>query len=73
MEKVARKFRSFAVADKADREFHLSVILEQRLDILGELIKQKWGTRLTKILLHSLHWKKVEDLRIPLGIDIPNG
>ena len=38
MEKVARKFRSFAEADKADREFYLSLLPEQRLDILGELI-----------------------------------
>ena len=38
VEKVARKFRSFAEADKADREFYQSLTPEQRLDILGELI-----------------------------------
>ena len=38
MEKVARKFRSFAEADKADREYYLSLTPEQRLDILGDLI-----------------------------------
>ena len=38
MEKVARKFRSFAEAEKADRESYLSLTPEQRLDILGELI-----------------------------------
>lgn len=38
MEKVARKFHSFAEADKADIEFYQSLKPEQRLDILGELI-----------------------------------
>ncbi|MGA2685035.1 MAG: hypothetical protein ABSF51_08290 [Verrucomicrobiota bacterium] len=38
MEKVARKFRFFAEADKADLEFYQSLTTEQRLDILGELI-----------------------------------
>jgi len=38
VEKVARKFRSFAEADKADLEFYQSLTPEQRLDILGELI-----------------------------------
>jgi hypothetical protein len=38
VEKVARKFRSFAEADKADRESYQSFTPEQRLDILGELI-----------------------------------
>ena len=38
MEKVARKFRSFAEADKADREFYQSLLPEQRLEMLCELI-----------------------------------
>lgn len=38
MEKVARIFRSFAEADKADFEYYQSLTPEQRLDILGELI-----------------------------------
>jgi hypothetical protein len=42
VEKVARKFRSFAEADKANCEFYQSLTPEQRLDILGELIKQKY-------------------------------
>jgi Spy/CpxP family protein refolding chaperone len=37
VEKVARKFRSFAEVGKADREFYHSLTPEQRLDILGEL------------------------------------
>jgi hypothetical protein len=42
VEKVARKFRSFAEADKADRDFYLSLLPEQRLDILGKLILQRY-------------------------------
>jgi len=38
VEKVARKFRSFAEADKADREFYQSLLPEQRLEMLCELI-----------------------------------
>jgi hypothetical protein len=38
VEEVVRKFRSFAEADKANREFYQSLTPEQRLDILGELI-----------------------------------
>jgi hypothetical protein len=48
VEKVARKFRSFAEADKADREFYQSLTPEHRLDILGEMILQKcpdWTSR----------------------------
>ena len=51
MEKVARKFRSFAEADKADREFYQSLTPEQRFDILGEMIKRKypnWATQRIK-------------------------
>ena len=38
MEKVARKFRSFAEADKAAREFYQSLLPEQRLEMLCDLI-----------------------------------
>jgi hypothetical protein len=38
VEKVARKFRSFAESGEADREFYQSLTPEQRLDILGDLI-----------------------------------
>jgi ABC-type multidrug transport system ATPase subunit len=38
VEKVARIFRSFAEAGKADFEYYHSLTPEQRLDILGELI-----------------------------------
>jgi hypothetical protein len=38
VEKVARKFRSFAEADKADREFYRSLTPEQRLEMLCDLI-----------------------------------
>jgi hypothetical protein len=38
VEKVARKFRSFAEADKADREFYQSLLPEQRLEMLCDLI-----------------------------------
>jgi hypothetical protein len=38
VEKVARKFRSFAEADKADRESYLSFTPEQRLEMLCDLI-----------------------------------
>jgi hypothetical protein len=53
MEKVARKFRSFAEADKADFEYYQSLTPEQRLDILGELIARahpdKTGQRIEKV------------------------
>ena len=38
MEKVVRKFGSFAEAEKADREYYRSLTGQQRLDILLELI-----------------------------------
>jgi hypothetical protein len=38
VEKVARKFHSFAEADKADREFYQSLSPEQRLEMLCDLI-----------------------------------
>jgi hypothetical protein len=53
VEKVARKFRSFAEADKADFEYYHSLMPEQRLDILGELIARahpdKTGQRIEKV------------------------
>jgi hypothetical protein len=53
VEKVARKFHSFAEADKADFEYYHSLTPEQRLDILGELIARaqpdKTGQRIEKI------------------------
>ena len=38
MEIIARKFRSLAESDRADREFYRSLAPEQRLDILLELV-----------------------------------
>jgi hypothetical protein len=51
--KAARKFRSFAEADKVDFEYYHSLTPEQRLDILGELIRRahpdKTGQRIQKV------------------------
>jgi hypothetical protein len=51
--KAVRKFRSFAEADKADFEYYHSLTPEQRLDILGELIRRahpdKTGQRIQKV------------------------
>jgi hypothetical protein len=53
VKKVARKFRSFAEADKADFEYYHLLTPEQRLDILGDLITRahpdKAGQRIEKI------------------------
>jgi hypothetical protein len=53
VEKVARIFRSFAEADKADFQYHQSLTPEQRLDILGGLIARahpdKTGQRIEKV------------------------
>jgi hypothetical protein len=53
VENVARIFRSFAEADKADFQYHQSLTPEQRLDILGELIARahpdKTGQRIEKV------------------------
>ncbi len=38
MDKVVRKFGSFAEAEKADREYYRSLTGQQRLDLLLELI-----------------------------------
>ena len=38
MDKVVRKFGSFAEAEKADREYYRSLTGQQRLDILLELL-----------------------------------
>ncbi len=40
MEPVARKFRSFAEADQADRDYYRSLTPEQRLDILLTLVER---------------------------------
>jgi hypothetical protein len=37
VDKVARKFRSFAEAGKADREFYQLLLPEQRLEMLCDL------------------------------------
>jgi hypothetical protein len=38
MEKVIRKFHSFAEAEKADREYYRSLTPEQRLEILFDMV-----------------------------------
>ena len=38
VEKIARKFRSFAEADQADFDYYQSLTPEQRLKILFEII-----------------------------------
>jgi len=38
MERTIRKFRSFAEAERADREYYRSLTPQQRLDILLELV-----------------------------------
>jgi hypothetical protein len=40
MKKVASVFSSHAEADKADREYYLSLTPEQRMDILLELVQR---------------------------------
>jgi hypothetical protein len=40
MKKVAKVFSSHAEADKADREYYLSLTPKQRMDILLELVQQ---------------------------------
>jgi hypothetical protein len=42
VEKVARKFRSFAEVDKSDREFYQSLLPEQRLEMLYDLIASSY-------------------------------
>lgn len=45
MDKVVRKFGSFAEAEKADREYYRSLTGQQRLDILLELIASAQDTQ----------------------------
>jgi len=40
MEKVGKKYRSFAEAEQAEKEYYQSLTPEERLDILLDLIKQ---------------------------------
>jgi hypothetical protein len=44
MDKVVRKFGSFAEAEKADREYYRSLTGQQRLDLLLELIASTQDT-----------------------------
>jgi hypothetical protein len=37
MEKIAKKFRSFAESEAADKAFHLSLTPEQRMEIFFEI------------------------------------
>ena len=50
MEKVARKFRSFAEADKADREYYQSLLPEQRLEMLCDLIAASYPNEIKQRL-----------------------
>lgn len=45
MDKVVRKFGSFAEAEKADREYYRSLTGQQRLDILLELLASAQDTQ----------------------------
>ncbi len=40
MEKVGRKFLSFAEAEQAEREYYRSLTPQQRLDLMLEIIRQ---------------------------------
>ncbi len=42
MERMAKKFHSFAEAEQADKEYYHSLTPQQRLSILFELIRQKY-------------------------------
>ena len=50
VEKVARKFRSFAEAGKADREFYQSLLPEQRLEMLCDLIASAYPNEIKQRL-----------------------
>jgi hypothetical protein len=50
VEKVARKFRSFAEADKADREYYQSLLPEQRLEMLCDLIAASYPNEIKQRL-----------------------
>ncbi|MCB1325840.1 MAG: hypothetical protein H7A21_16385 [Spirochaetales bacterium] len=43
MEKVSRVYRSFAEAERADREYMKSLTPQQRFDIAYEIIRQVHG------------------------------
>ena len=49
MEKEAVKFRDFAEAEKADREFYRKLSGQERLDILLELSKHEPERRLERV------------------------
>jgi hypothetical protein len=40
MEKVGRKFESFAEAEKAERDYYRSLTPQQRLDLMLDIIRQ---------------------------------
>jgi hypothetical protein len=49
MEKTVAKFRDFAEAEKADREFYRKLSGKERLDILLELSKHEPEQRLERV------------------------
>jgi len=49
VEKTAMKFRSFAEAEKADREFYRKLSGKERLNILLELSKHEPERRLERV------------------------
>ena len=49
MEKTAKKFRSFAEADKADRDFYKKLTGNERLLILVELLNHGPDQRLERV------------------------
>jgi hypothetical protein len=40
MEKVGRKFKSFAEAEQAERDYYRSLTPQQRLDLMLDIIRQ---------------------------------
>ena len=61
MEKVARKFCSFAEAGKADREFYQSLLPEQRLEILCDLITSAYPNEIKQRLERVCHVIKLQE------------
>jgi hypothetical protein len=49
VEKIAKKFRSFAEAEKADREFYKKLTDNERLRILVELLNHGPEQRLERV------------------------